>query len=99
MAIPAFLRYETAVRNRLGKGLAQQLELQQIHPGACKVADQRQAADFFHVPEEVDLLQAHGGDAGRRADDQDRTAGAGAVGKELPQEVVGREIAQAVHAH
>ena len=41
----------------------------------------------FHLgdPRTVDQGPLSGRHAGRRADDQDRTAGAGAVGKELPQ--------------
>lgn len=49
----------------------QQPVLNDIDDGPGKIADQRQDADPFHVPEEVDFLQPHGGDPGRRADDQD----------------------------
>jgi hypothetical protein len=73
--------------------------LEQVSAGTGEIADERQAADFFHVPEEVNLLQAHGGHARRRADDQDRAAGPGTVGQELPKEVVGRVLRQAIHAH
>ena len=38
-------------------------------------------------------------DACGRADDQDRSAGAGAVSDELPQETVRWILGQAVHAH
>ncbi|EKD39863.1 MAG: hypothetical protein ACD_75C00272G0005 [uncultured bacterium] len=47
----------------------------------------------------MDLLQSHGGDTGRRTDDQDRPAGSGTIGHELPEEAVGRIDGHVVHAH
>src|SRR5574343_676930 len=70
-----------------------------VGSGTAKVADQSQSADLLDVPEELNPLQAHRGDAGCRTDDQDGAAGAGAIGEEFPQEVISREVGQAVHAH
>ena len=57
--------------------------------GAGEISDQREAADSLDVPEECDLLQTHGRDAGRRTDDQDRAAGAGTVGVKCHRELSG----------
>jgi hypothetical protein len=56
----------------------QQPVLDDVGGGAGEIAEQSKAADAPDVPEELDLLQPHRGDACRRADDQDQSAGTGA---------------------
>lgn len=73
--------------------------LQQIGAGTGEIAEQGKPTDLLHVPEEVDLLEAHRRDAGSRADDEDRPARPRAVGEEFPEEVIGRIAVKTVHPH
>src|SRR5882757_4258699 len=76
-----------------------QLILHHIGRSAGEIAEKRQAADFFHVPEKLNSLQAHGGHSSRGSDDQYRSTRSRAVGDELPQKTVGWVLREAIHPH
>ncbi len=42
--------------------------------GSADIADEGKKTNLSRIPEELDLLDTHGGNTGRRTDDQDRTA-------------------------
>ena len=68
----------------LAAALVHAMKLQHIDRRAGQIARQGQSADLAKVPKKVDALQAHGGYARRRADDQNLATGARAIGHEFP---------------
>src|SRR5580765_3576786 len=62
--IPYFALFNTSVRG------SQQLALKQIYGGSGEVPNGGEPADFAQVPDEVDLLDPHCSNTGRRPYDQ-----------------------------
>ena len=52
-----------------------------VAQNAAEVTHERNPAHAFHIPSESDFFQSHDDNAGRRSDNQDRTAHAGTVGQ------------------
>src|SRR5690606_9644847 len=64
---------------------------QEIHQRPRGIAEEGQQADASDVPEEADLLHAHGRDTRGRADDQTAAAGTGTEGQQLPEAAIDNE--------
>jgi len=73
--------------------------LHDIDKDAGEVADGCKNANFACVPEKMDFLQSHGRDSGRRAYNQDGSAGSCTIGHELPEKAVGGRGGHGIHAY
>src|SRR5690606_25005260 len=77
-------------KNCHGPGETALLQCEHADEGheAASVTDEGQHADALDVPDETDLLHAHGGHAGSRANDQCAAAGTCAEGQQDRKSVV-----------